>query len=221
MMTFDKNTFNTSLASKRLIRESEWMRVYQLGENEFYYESKFATDRLELKPRELKKKWQTYNTEAKRDFVEAYSVKAELSDDDFEILRYLMKEGSDETWRWIAVRLTELPEKADIRTFLLARIEAAGSSFPDYIQALELLGDSKAAGVIARKFETYGARIAALADASTPESFFDCVCYLSCCRALVKLVGSHEAEAALDSMQSFPDERVQTMARSMRVNDNQ
>src|SRR5438876_1200426 len=99
--------------------------------------------------------WQTYSTEAKRDFVEAYSVKADLSDDDFEILRYLMKEGSDETWRWIAVRLTELPEKDDIRTFLLARIEAAGSSFPDYIQALELLGDSKAAGVIARKFETY------------------------------------------------------------------
>ncbi len=219
MPAFDKNKFNASMSSKRLIRESEWMRTYQLGENEFYYESKFATDRLELKPHELRRKWQTYSTEAKRDFVEAYSVKADLSDDDFEILRYLMKEGSDETWRWIAVRLTELPEKDDIRTFLLARIEAAGSSFPDYIQALELLGDSKAAGVIARKFETYRARIAALADASTPESFFDCICYLSCSRALVKLVGSHEAEAALDSMQSFPDERVQAIAREMKSSE--
>jgi hypothetical protein len=219
MTSFDKDKFGESMTNKQLIRESEWMRVYQLGENEFYYESRFATDRLDVNPHELKKNWPNYSSDAKRDFVEAYSVKAKLSDDDHEILRYLMNEGSDETWSWIAARLIELPEKEGVLAFLLARIEIAGNSFPNYVQALELLGDSKAAGAIAQKFESYRPRVAALTDASTPESFLDCVCYLSCCRALVKLVGSHEAEAALDSMQRFPDDRVQAMARAMKSSE--
>jgi len=130
-----------------------------------------------------------------------------------------MNEGSDETWSWIAVRLIELPEKENVLAFLLARIEIAANSFPNYVQALELLGDSKAAVAIAKKFESYKSRVAALTNASTPESFSDCACFLSCCRALVRLVGSDEAEVALDSMQRFPDERVRAMARAMKSSE--
>jgi hypothetical protein len=219
IVPFDKEHFSGLLAGKQLIRESAWMRVYRLGESEFYHESKFVADRLEVKADEFERNWPKYTAQERRDFAEAYSAKPRLSGDDHQILRYLMEKGTEETWGWIALRLTELPEKERVLDFLLVRIETNSGNLPNYVQALEVLGDPKAAGPLTRKFEQYRTRIPTLKDTSAPDSFFDCVCYLACCKALIKLAGSQEARKALNDMERFQDERVQVMAREMSTSD--
>jgi hypothetical protein len=206
--------------SRQLVRESEWMRVYRLESNHLHYESKFLTDHLQIDLEDLKRRWSTLTAEDKRDFVRAYSAIKAKSTRDFEILRFLMKVGTSETWGWLANSLTDLPEKDLVLNFLLERLKNDDGYFPDYAQALETLGDSKATDVLAEKFAMLRQRVTSLSTETgqlTSDAFFDCVSYLHCCRALVKLAAFGEAREALNAMQTFPDQRVRSMAKRLSV----
>jgi hypothetical protein len=212
----DQSEFLELLRGKQLVRESRWMRVYRLDGGHLHYESKIATDGLEVKADELKREWPTYSAVEKRDFAEAYSVKPNNSGEDQEILRFLIDAGSDDVWGWLAFRLTELPERDRVLQFLIKRVEEGSDYFPNYIQALEVLADSRAIPVLEDKLGHYKAQIEKLKTPLNDESFVTCLRYLCCCRALIELAGSSAAQAGLNSMQDFPDERVQAIARRMR-----
>jgi hypothetical protein len=206
--------------NKQLVRESEWLRVYRLGPNHLHYESKFLTDELQVNVEQLKSRWSTFTAEEKRDFVQAYAATSMRSTDDHGILRFLMKVGPEETWGWLADRFTDLPEKQLVLEFLLERLKSDDGYFPNYAQALEVLGDTRAVSVLAEQFASLKHKIAGLSGAIgelPSESLFDCVSYLYCCRALIKLSPSSEAHAALEAMQTFPDERVSSMAKRLSL----
>ena len=203
------------LPGKQLVRESRWMRVYRLEEKCFYYESKFLTDGLQLTEDELRREWDGFTPEEKCEFALAYNAKANISTEDHKILQYLMEAGSDEIWPNIALALTRLPDKDRVLAFLIARIEGTRYS-PNYLQALEVLADPRAVEALTRSFHALQTRISAAGEALTDESSRALHNFLYCCRALVKLAGSKEATAALDRMESFPDERIQEIAKRLK-----
>ena len=46
-------------ADARLVNDTEWMRVYELGPKSFSHESKFLTDRLQMSATSFASRWPT------------------------------------------------------------------------------------------------------------------------------------------------------------------
>jgi len=190
--------------------------VYRLTTGELYYEPKFMDGKLKVTLDQFKEGWPTYTLEEKRDFLQSYAVKPALSEDDYGILRYLIECGSDEECGLVAHRMTELPERERVLEFLLTKVGAETSYFPNYVQALEILGGGRACALLEDKFRHYKAKLSGVSGPLSLESFLDFHNYLTCCEALITLTASKEARAAVDAMTSFDDERVRSIAQRIR-----
>jgi hypothetical protein len=214
-MDIDKEDWHSDLARKQLVRESRWVREYRLPGGGRYLESKFCNSGLQVTLEEFQEMWQTYSPEEKREFLYAYSVKDPLSEEDRRLLRYLMENGSDEDCSLVALRITELPEAAQVLAFLVEKRESP--YFANYAQALELIGGPDAYAVLEKKFAEYQLSLAGLPIPATPESLHDYAGYVACCEALINLTGSPGARAAVEAMLVCSDERVQSMARGVKA----
>lgn len=86
------------LKGKELVRDSEWMRTYRVGEETLYYESKFLVDKLQVSIQDLTGRWSHLDEQGRLEFAFAFAAKAELSPNDEEILSFLMGAGNEAIW---------------------------------------------------------------------------------------------------------------------------
>jgi hypothetical protein len=81
-------------ANAKLVKETEWMRVYELGPpKSFTYESKFLTDKLQISAESFATRWPTMTPAERLDFTQAYCAKAEFTSDDERIVNLIMNDG--------------------------------------------------------------------------------------------------------------------------------
>src|SRR5262245_56478436 len=87
--------------NRKLLRETEWTRVYDVGSNQLFYESKFLVDGLKVSPADIKSRWKALSEQEQMDFVRAFQSKEPITPDDEEVLGFLMQVGNESVWNAI------------------------------------------------------------------------------------------------------------------------
>jgi hypothetical protein len=171
---------------RRVIRESKWERVFELGDGESYFhESKFLFGNLNVSLLTIKNDWPAFTIEEKVEFARAFSVKRELRSGDEEILSFLMATGPEEVWITIALRLTSHPDSGRVTAFLLERIQDSKGPRANYFQALEKLRATESIPILRKLYDEYGNLLSReLTERDAITVWTD---YLACCKALLTL----------------------------------
>jgi hypothetical protein len=146
---------------KKLVKESEWTRVFKIGDQEKYlYESKFLMDDLHVSSTTLKQRWPSLSLNEKVEFSTSFSSQPPRDAEDSEILQFLMEKGPQEVWRNIAILLPFHPRPDEARTFLLMCLNQDPQSRANYYQAIALLNDTNTVPALRSQFEEYQAKLA-------------------------------------------------------------
>jgi hypothetical protein len=200
--------------NKKLVNETEWTRVYAIGPDQLFYESKFIHDDLSVDAADIKGRWSTFSENEKLDFVRSFQSKDPMTADDEEILEFLMQVGSGSIWGTIALPLARM--KSSRREcalgFLISRAAEETDVQANYYQALAELGDSRAVPVLRGRYLRLQAKVTLNRPLEVFEDIIPYVDYLSCCAALYRLDGSDEYKQAIEQMQGHADEKVRKQA---------
>jgi hypothetical protein len=200
---------------REVVKETEWTRVYSVGPNQLYYESKFARDNLQVSAQDIGSRWNTFNESEKIDFVTAFQSKYPLTTEDEDILELLMHRGDESIWAMIALQLTAMStaKHEKVLEFLLSRVKQERRLRSNYYQALAALQDSKAVPILKAAYEEERTRIYVEKPLKVFEDIFPYTDYLHCCMALYRLTGAEEYKAAIERLAAHTDERVRAQVK--------
>lgn len=179
---------------RKLVRESKWLRVYEVKPNVFKESSKLLEDGLELDPDEFDRTWPQLSPRERLDVCAAYRAKRQLSNDDERILNIIMERGDEVTWSNIASVLARHTDRGRVLSFLRDRIQEQHTGLANLFQTAETLGDKSSVPLLLEKYHGYR-NIGLSPECSDQRS---CVDYLACCKALWKLTGSAQYRKAIE-----------------------
>lgn len=199
---------------KKLVRENEWIRVYEVGPEQLYCESKFVHDGLQASVLSIKSRWDSFSSEERSDFVMAFQSKDPLTKDDEEILEFLMQIPDENVWSAIALPLTRMspPRHERVLNFLIDRVRDRGNHRANYYQALAALKDAKAIPALKAAYAEERRSVGFDKPVETFQDIFPYIDYLACSAALYELDGSNEFKEAINEMRKHPDLSVRTQA---------
>jgi hypothetical protein len=202
-------------SKKTLIKENEWLRVYEVGPKQLLYESKFVRDNLQVSAEGIKSRWRNFTDAEKHDFVTAFQAKHPLTTDDEEIFEFLMDVGDEDIWNMIALPATRMSatKRIHVLEFLLDRVSHSNELRANYYQALSELNDRRAVPTLKSALTEDRKRINFEQPLESFEGIFPYTDYLQCCAALYRLEGSEEYKQAILQMQNHPDETVRAKAK--------
>ncbi len=169
--------------NKELIRESRWMRVYNLGDT-LLCESKFLADGLQVSSASVISSWRNMTEEEHTEFALAFLAKPDLQSDDEKILNHLMEVGSTKVLRSIALLAVRHSDRERVFRFLTQQIKKGPKPLSNFYQALELLNDRRAVPTLRQVYDRHKAN---LSTGECEES--ELVDYLECCKALLVPTG--------------------------------
>ena len=195
-----------TIGHKTLVRESEWMRVFKIQNEETYvYESKFLADNLHVPALMIRTKWQELTLGERVEFASAFSSQPPRDDDDQQILEFLMDVGPEDVWRIIAKLMPSHPHQDRALQFLLVRLQQASGPRANYYQALELLQRPEAVLPLRRQYEEY--RKLHADKTAEGENFDHWIDYLQCSKSLWALTHDPVCRIALnDGLKTVPPE---------------
>lgn len=192
MMTFEKRT---------LVRESEWMRVFKLqDQNTYLYESKFLVDNLHVSAAAIEKRWQDLSADQRIEFASAFSCQPPRDDDDRRILEFLMGMGPEEVWAAIAKLMPFYPDRTRALRFLSKRAEDAVECRANYYQAIESIRGEPTVSLLRGHWYQYQSALMGEArEPSRPDLWID---YLQCSKTLWTLTRDAVFLSALKEAQT-------------------
>lgn len=200
-------------ADKKLIRESEWMRVFKIeNEEKYLYESKFLIDNLRLPVSVIKDRWPSFSRHDKEEFATAFSTQPPRDDNDRAILQYLMETGPQEVWRNIAVLVPFHPNRSDALTFLIDKVQQDDSR-ANYYQAIESLRGTQAEPALRQHFDGYRSLLGP--QSSSDDDVRIWADYLQCTKTLFVLTHNPIFLSALKKGRADAPAELQTYAANI------
>jgi hypothetical protein len=199
----------------RLIRESEWMRVYECeykSQKGMHFESKFLTDRIQVPAGSIIKRWPDLSLEERNEFANAFADKPELTHEDERILNFLMEAGEPITWMTIAPLLPRHRDRERVLRFVLEKIGGIQHHNANFFQALELMADKRALPALRADYDDYREALGTGLGSVSPPDYTD---YLYCCAALWRISGSVEYKQVIEEALKSQDNSVRTTAEML------
>jgi hypothetical protein len=123
---------------------SMWFELRQVEGGSSIRISKFRSQNLIVKCDEIKRIWPGWTVEEQVEFLTAYAVKEELSQEDLCILDFLMENSDEYTPSIIAGSLTRHPNRAKVVDFLSSSLRAPTGDKTNQLFVLGILGDPAA-----------------------------------------------------------------------------
>lgn len=199
-------------SAKKLIRESEWIRVFKLGTQEKYlYESKFLMDDLHISPTVLRERWRSFSQDEKAEFSISFSSQPPRDAEDVEILRFLMESGPKEVWRNVAILLPFHPRPDEARAFLGRCLDEDSGSRTNYYQAIALLNATEAIPKLRHQYEEYQTKL--LSNPSQNGEFWSD--YIQCMHVIWTLTNDPTLFAAMNDCVSKAPRELQGYIRNL------
>ena len=195
----------------KLIRETEWMRVYE-SQPGTCYESKFLTDGLQVSAELIIRRWPSFSAAEKLEFANAFAAKPEVTPEDERILDFLMQAGDFYIWMAVALLLPCHRERERVLAFLLERIREDRKDTANFFQAIVLMKDKRAVPALRAAYDNYRKELRAGTETAVK---FDYVEYLACCKALWEIDGSMEYKAAIEDFSRADDKSVRSFAEHL------
>jgi hypothetical protein len=198
-----------------LVKDTEWMRVYQTGPKSYHYESKFLTDGLQVSAQSLVTRWPSMTANERLDFVQAYSAKREFTSEDEAITSLIMSDGDDYLWSALAKFMLRHPHRDKILGFLRERVQNYRENPANYIQALGLAKDLDAVPLLTSYLTEYRRVAEGVTEhESAPfEEVVPIAKYIWCCQALWLITGSQDYESEIRKYTVHPHNNVRTWAK--------
>jgi hypothetical protein len=202
--------------NKKLVRESDWMRVYEISDPKGYlFESKFLIDNLQVSPSTIKERWLHLSEGEKIEFASAFSSQPPRHADDQQILDFLMGVGPEEVWRAIANLLPFCPDRDRALEFLVDRVRQAPERRANYYQTIELLRGESAILLLRQRYDEYRKLLTKKSQGS--DQFDVWMDYLQCSKTLWTLTQDPTFLSALKEGQTTaPPELRPSAARLLR-----
>ena len=220
LLKFIKKTYGSG-QQPELVKETEWSYVYKVGEKSYSHTSKFLADEsFTVSASEIRSRWPSMSENQRLDFVQNFWVKVTWDSNDTEILEVVMQDGSDLLWAHCAQAFLKHPDRERAVSFLIERLEKCESQNEplNYIQALGLSKDPRAASAIRPYYEKYRAAVEAEELTGVPDDVvFGPIpyhAYFAAAGALLEIEGSAECEQAIRKFLSHEREQVRWWAEN-------
>jgi hypothetical protein len=215
----DSKIFQCMTAGAELVRESEWAFIYQKN-NHQYRVSKFLDDNFSVDAAAFSKQWHAMSPETRSEFCSAFNAKATWTSNETEILDVILADGDDSQWWWLSLKLLKHPDRERIVDFLIGRLGDPkvkhGGGTLNYIQALEMTEDRRAAAAIRPYYEEFKQAVKLEAQIGVPSDvFFGPIpyhAYFVATGAMAKTEGSPEYEIEVREYFNHPSEQVRYWA---------
>jgi hypothetical protein len=215
----DSKIFQLMTAGADLVRETEWVFIYQKN-NHQYRISKFLDDNFSVDAAVFRKQWHEMSPETRSEFCSAFNAKATWTSNETEILDLILADGDDSLWWCLSLTLLKHPDRERILNFLIGRlgdpqIEHGGGTL-NYIQALGISGDRRAAAAIKPYYEEFKQAVKLEAQIGVPSDVvFGPIpyhAYFAAAGAMAKTDDSPEYENAIREYFNHPSEQVRYWA---------
>jgi hypothetical protein len=201
-----------------LVRRTEWSYSFKCGPKSYCSISRFmAESGFEVNATEIRTRWPSMDERERMDFAANFQKKT-WTDNETEILEIMMTDGSDRIWSCCALTMLRHPDRNRAVEFLMQRVRSSESERPpfNYIQALGIAGDKRAAAVIRPYYDKYREAMKAEAVTGVPDDIFrgpiPYHAFLAIAGALFKIEGSNEYEQAVRTYFNHPNEQVRWWA---------
>ena len=202
--------FNSMVSKmKKLIRESEWLRVYETG-NALQYESKLLLNDMPVSAEELVNRWDNLNAEERWEFALAFQARGRVGEEDARLLEYLWEHGNSVIRSTLAPLLPLHPRKDTALRLLLAQIEREKIHRANYFQALEIVADLGSVEPLRAAYEQL--LLEATGDFDTLE-VDRAIDLITCTRALWRLTSAAQFRESIEKLISHPDAAVRRFAQ--------
>jgi hypothetical protein len=202
-----------------LVKETEWSCVYKTGEKSYSHMSKFLADEnFTVSASEIRRRWPGMGENQRLDFVQNFWAKPRWDSNDAEILDVVMQDGSDLVWEHCAQAFLKHPDRERAVSFLVERLKKCETEHEplNYIQALGMSKDPRAASAIRPYFEKYRTAMEAEKTTGVPDDVvfgpIPYYAYFVAAGALLEIEGSAEYEQAIRSFLGHQHEQVRWWA---------
>jgi hypothetical protein len=207
-------SYQTARARAKFVKESEWMRVYELKPKHRHYESKFLSNEAQMSADSFAARWPLFSVNERLEFVLAYHAKGDFTNDDERIIDMIMRDGDDHIWSNLALFMIRHPVQSRVLAFFRARLEARPENPFNYIQALGEAKDREAEPVLRTYFDQFrpAAETERLSGVSLDDWNSPGWRFLTCCEALWKVTGSDAYENDLRTYVHHPNSQIRWKA---------
>lgn len=188
---------------KKMIREDRWFKVFEMQANVNARVSKFMTLEAHIREADLKDEWASWGESERLTFAQAFSVKPEITQEDENILEFMMHSTDERVWSSIASCLTRHSNKKLVRPFLIDRLSIGSESKANFLQALSLLGDRQAVPAI----KTFHDRLAAEVSRDGADEWL-ITDFVVSCSVLNKLEDTTVYRREIEPFLSHPKEQI-------------
>jgi hypothetical protein len=216
-MTYE--SYRKARANAKLIKETEWMRVYEMGPTHLSYESKFLKDEVQMSGDSFLARWPSMTKQERLEFVLAYGAKGDFTSDDERNINLIMRDGDDHIWSSLALFMLRHPQQRRVLAFFRERLQTELENPFNYMQALGLARDLAAVPILRRYFDEL--RTAVETEERTEGWPNPAWRFLNCCEALWKITDLEEYAREIRKYLEHPDSRVRRQAENALGSEGQ
>lgn len=202
-----------------LVRVTEWSYSFKCGPKSYCRISGFLAETdFEAKASDVRARWPSMDEGERLDFATNFHIKETWTENDTEILEIVMNDGNDRIWSSCALAMLRHPDRNRAVEFLMERLRRSQSERPplNYMQALGLASDQRAAAVIRPYYDKYLKAMEAESVTGAPDDVFcgpiPYHAFLSIAGALFKIEGSKEYDQSIRKYLDHPKEQVRYWA---------
>src|SRR4051794_19385934 len=127
--------------------EDKWFDIKQIAGKPSIRQSKFRSADFSVTCEEIKMQWPKWSIQERVEFLTAYSVKKNLSNEDLCIMDFLMEQSDEYTPSVMAGSLTRYPDRTKVIKFLSGSLKLSGKK-ANQLFALGTMGSSTAGDAI-------------------------------------------------------------------------
>jgi len=192
---------------KKLIRETEWLRVYgtDLGQ---HYESRLVSDKVSVPSESVIQRWNSITSEERWEIALALQLRGTIEFTLVPLVDFLLENGDSVVRSTLAPLLPMHPDKETALNFLISQIRNEKSHRANYFQALALIGDVRAVPPLTEIYEEVQQKYGRYESMSIEEASD----FIACCEALWKLTSGDRFRLSVQRLATHPNDTVRTMA---------
>lgn len=200
----------------KLLRETKWQRVYEIGPRNQFIESKFAAGNAKITVEELAKGWPGWDQREKSDFLSSYGSTDHPEPGHQEILRFIIKNITSNERLSAACLLRSLDDSDEaIRVLSEWAVDPSTQGKGNVFQTLAGFGGQKAIKVLKKCLAEYLANDTFWIFPAAPSwgQMGDAAEVACCIEYLYKLTEDSRYKEMLERLLNYPHNIVQGRAR--------
>jgi HEAT repeat protein len=192
---------------KKLIRETEWLRVYSTDVGQ-HYESRLVSDKASVSSESVIQRWSSITSEERWEIALALQLRGTLESTLVPLVDFLVENGDSVVRSTLAPLLPMHPDKEKALNFLISQIREEKSHRANYFQALALVGDVSAVPPLTEICEEIQQEHGDYESMSIEQASD----FIACCEALWKLTRADRFRLSIQRLAAHSNDTVRTMA---------